>query len=118
MLAGIGGTRSPMSSKISPSDLAAAALDGVEAGAAEVLAEQGSRDVKARPPLTPERSVPQWTAPWRRRRRPDGGKKSPLGRGFAPSAPLCPVLILAALAGEGSTAQSHFAHEGVRRSSS
>ncbi|MFJ3863962.1 hypothetical protein [Streptomyces nigra] len=55
-----------MSSKISPSDLAAAALDGVEVGAAEVLAEQGSRDVKARPPLTREGSVPQWTAPWRR----------------------------------------------------
>ncbi|MGV9236925.1 hypothetical protein [Streptomyces nigra] len=106
-----------MSSKISPSDLAAAALDGVEAGAAEVLAEQGSRDVKARPPLTPEGSVPQWTASWRR----DGGLTGgeiPTRAGLRPSASLCPVLILVALAGEGSAAQSHFTHEGVRRSSS
>lgn len=40
--------------KISPSDLADAALDGVEAGSAEVLADQWSRDVKARLVLTPE----------------------------------------------------------------
>ena len=80
MLARIGGTRSSMSSKISLSDLAAAALDGVEAGAAEVLAEQGSRDVKARPPLKVQcRNGPRpggETAAWQ-------GEKSPLGRGFA-----------------------------------
>ena len=40
--------------KIAPSDLADAALDGVEAGSAEVLADQWSRDVKARLALTPE----------------------------------------------------------------
>ena len=40
--------------KIAPSDLADAALDGVEAGSAEVLADQWSRDVKARLLLTPE----------------------------------------------------------------
>ncbi|MEU1499229.1 SDR family oxidoreductase [Streptomyces sp. NPDC005732] len=40
--------------KIAPSDLADAALDGVEAGSAEVLADQWTRDVKARLPLTPE----------------------------------------------------------------
>lgn len=40
--------------KISPSDLADAALDGVEAGSAEVLADQWSRDIKARLPLAPE----------------------------------------------------------------
>jgi NAD(P)-dependent dehydrogenase (short-subunit alcohol dehydrogenase family) len=40
--------------KIAPSDLADAALDGVEAGSAEVLADQWSRDVKARLTLTPE----------------------------------------------------------------
>ena len=40
--------------KISPSDLADAALDGVETGSAEVLADQWSRDIKARLPLTPE----------------------------------------------------------------
>jgi NAD(P)-dependent dehydrogenase (short-subunit alcohol dehydrogenase family) len=40
--------------KIAPSDLADAALDGVEAGSAEVLADQWSRDVKSRLPLTPE----------------------------------------------------------------
>jgi NAD(P)-dependent dehydrogenase (short-subunit alcohol dehydrogenase family) len=40
--------------KISPSDLADAALDGVEAGSAEVLADQWSRDVKSRLTLTPE----------------------------------------------------------------
>lgn len=40
--------------KIAPSDLADAALDGVEAGSAEVLADQWSRDVKARLPLAPE----------------------------------------------------------------
>ncbi|WP_036966787.1 SDR family oxidoreductase [Promicromonospora kroppenstedtii] len=40
--------------KISPSDLADAALDGVEAGSAEVLADQWSRDIKARLPLTPD----------------------------------------------------------------
>ncbi|MGZ0151611.1 SDR family oxidoreductase [Kribbella sp. WER1] len=40
--------------KIAPSDLADAALDGIEAGSAEVLADQWSRDVKRRLPLTPE----------------------------------------------------------------
>jgi NAD(P)-dependent dehydrogenase (short-subunit alcohol dehydrogenase family) len=40
--------------KIAPSDLADAALDGVEAGSAEVLADQWSRDVKSRLTLTPE----------------------------------------------------------------
>ncbi|MGP3775124.1 SDR family oxidoreductase [Streptomyces sp. SDT5-1] len=40
--------------KISPSDLADAALDGVETGDAEVLADQWSRDVKSRLPLRPE----------------------------------------------------------------
>jgi NAD(P)-dependent dehydrogenase (short-subunit alcohol dehydrogenase family) len=40
--------------KIAPSNLVDAALDGVEAGSAEVLADQWSRDVKARLPLTPE----------------------------------------------------------------
>jgi NAD(P)-dependent dehydrogenase (short-subunit alcohol dehydrogenase family) len=40
--------------KLAPSDLADAALDGVEAGSAEVLADQWSRDVKSRLPLTPE----------------------------------------------------------------
>ncbi|CAM5444129.1 short-chain dehydrogenase [Streptomyces purpurascens] len=40
--------------KIAPSDLADAALDVVEAGSAEVLADQWSRDVKSRLPLTPE----------------------------------------------------------------
>jgi NAD(P)-dependent dehydrogenase (short-subunit alcohol dehydrogenase family) len=40
--------------KIAPADLADAALDGVEAGSAEVLADQWSRDVKARLPLAPE----------------------------------------------------------------
>ncbi|GAB4084967.1 SDR family oxidoreductase [Myceligenerans cantabricum] len=40
--------------KIAPSDLADAALDGVEAGSAEVLADQWSRDVKARLTLSPE----------------------------------------------------------------
>ncbi|MFZ3598775.1 SDR family oxidoreductase [Streptomyces sp. BH104] len=40
--------------KIAPSDLADAALDGVEAGSAEVLADQWSRDVKSRLPLSPE----------------------------------------------------------------
>jgi hypothetical protein len=40
--------------KIAPSDLADAALDGVEAGSAEVLADQWSRDVKSRLPLKPE----------------------------------------------------------------
>lgn len=40
--------------KIAPSDLADSALDGVEAGSAEVLADQWSRDVKARLVLTPE----------------------------------------------------------------
>ena len=40
--------------KIAPSDLADAALDGVEAGSAEVLADQWSRDVKSRLPLAPE----------------------------------------------------------------
>jgi NAD(P)-dependent dehydrogenase (short-subunit alcohol dehydrogenase family) len=40
--------------KISPTDLADAALDGVEAGSAEVLADQWSRDVKSRLTLTPE----------------------------------------------------------------
>lgn len=40
--------------KISPSDLADAALDGVEAGSAEVLADQWSRDVKSRLALAPE----------------------------------------------------------------
>ena len=40
--------------KIAPSDLADAALDGVESGAAEVLADQWSRDVKSRLTLTPE----------------------------------------------------------------
>ena len=40
--------------KIVPSDLADAALDGVEAGSAEVLADQWSRDIKARLSLSPE----------------------------------------------------------------
>ncbi|MFI5663543.1 SDR family oxidoreductase [Streptomyces sp. NPDC051684] len=40
--------------KLAPSDLADAALDGVAAGAAEVLADQWSRDVKSRLPLAPE----------------------------------------------------------------
>src|ERR1044072_5276696 len=40
--------------KIAPSDLADASLDGVEAGSAEVLADQWSQDVKSRLPLTPE----------------------------------------------------------------
>ncbi|MGI5190253.1 SDR family oxidoreductase [Promicromonospora sp. CA-289599] len=40
--------------KLAPSDLADAALDGVQAGSAEVLADQWSRDVKARLPLAPE----------------------------------------------------------------
>ncbi len=40
--------------KISPSYLADAALDGVQTGSAEVLADQRSRDVKSRLPLTPE----------------------------------------------------------------
>ncbi|MFD5544347.1 SDR family oxidoreductase [Streptomyces sp. NPDC127079] len=40
--------------KIAPPDLADAALDGVEAGSAEVLADQWSRDVKSRLSLTPE----------------------------------------------------------------
>ena len=41
-------------SKIAPSDLADAALNGVEAGSAEVLADQWSRDIKSRLTLTPE----------------------------------------------------------------
>ncbi|GAA5075345.1 SDR family oxidoreductase [Nocardia iowensis] len=40
--------------KLAPSDLAAAVLDGVENDSAEVLADQWSRDVKSRLPLTPE----------------------------------------------------------------
>jgi NAD(P)-dependent dehydrogenase (short-subunit alcohol dehydrogenase family) len=40
--------------KITPSELADAALDGVEKGSAEVLADQWSRDVKSRLPLKPE----------------------------------------------------------------
>lgn len=40
--------------KTAPSDLADAVLDGVEKGSAEVLADQWSRDVKARLPLGPE----------------------------------------------------------------
>jgi NAD(P)-dependent dehydrogenase (short-subunit alcohol dehydrogenase family) len=40
--------------KITPSELADAALDGVERGFAEVLADQWSRDVKSRLPLNPE----------------------------------------------------------------
>ena len=40
--------------KITPTELADAVLDGVEHGAAEVLADQWSRDVKARLPLAPE----------------------------------------------------------------
>ncbi|MGW7680804.1 SDR family oxidoreductase [Kribbella sp. NPDC054772] len=40
--------------KLAPSQLVDAALDGVEAGSAEVLADQWSRDVKSRLPLTPE----------------------------------------------------------------
>ncbi|MFD2796590.1 SDR family oxidoreductase [Promicromonospora vindobonensis] len=40
--------------KLAPSDLADAALDGVEAGSAEVLADQWSRDVKSRLALAPE----------------------------------------------------------------
>ncbi|WP_369371668.1 SDR family oxidoreductase [Promicromonospora sp. Populi] len=40
--------------KIAPLDLADVVLDGVEAGFAEVLADQWSRDVKARLTLTPE----------------------------------------------------------------
>ncbi|GAA1848211.1 SDR family oxidoreductase [Myceligenerans crystallogenes] len=40
--------------KLAPSDLADAVLDGVEADAAEVLADQWSRDVKARLSLKPE----------------------------------------------------------------
>ena len=46
-------------------------------GLHQVLAEQGRRDVKARPPLTPEGSVPQWTAPWRRRRRRPDRRRNP-----------------------------------------
>jgi NAD(P)-dependent dehydrogenase (short-subunit alcohol dehydrogenase family) len=41
-------------SKIAPSDLADATLDGVEAGSAEVLADQWSRDIKSRLTLAPE----------------------------------------------------------------
>ncbi|WP_454853660.1 SDR family oxidoreductase [Promicromonospora soli] len=41
-------------SKIAPSDLADAALNGVEAGSAEVLADQWSRDIKSRLTLAPE----------------------------------------------------------------
>jgi NAD(P)-dependent dehydrogenase (short-subunit alcohol dehydrogenase family) len=44
----------PPEVKISPSDLVDAALDGVEAGSAEVLADQWSRDIKSRLTLTPE----------------------------------------------------------------
>ncbi len=44
----------PVDIMIAPSDLADAALDGVEAGSAEVLADQWSRDVKSRLSLTPE----------------------------------------------------------------
>lgn len=40
--------------KIAPSDLADSALDGIEAGSAEVLADQWSRDVKSRLTLAPE----------------------------------------------------------------
>lgn len=40
--------------KLAPSALADAALDGVEAGSAEVLADRWSRDVKSRLTLTPE----------------------------------------------------------------
>ncbi|MET9317670.1 SDR family oxidoreductase [Kribbella sp. NPDC003505] len=40
--------------KLAPSELADAVLDGVEAASAEVLADQWSRDVKRRLPLTPE----------------------------------------------------------------
>jgi NAD(P)-dependent dehydrogenase (short-subunit alcohol dehydrogenase family) len=40
--------------KIAPSDLADAALDGIEAGSAEVLADQWSRDIKSRLTLSPE----------------------------------------------------------------
>lgn len=40
--------------KLAPADLADAVLDGVEKGAAEVLADQWSRDVKSRLPLRPE----------------------------------------------------------------
>lgn len=42
--------------KLAPSDLADGALDGVEAGVAEVLADQWTRDVKSRLTLTPEES--------------------------------------------------------------
>lgn len=40
--------------KLAPSDLVNAVLDGIEAGSAEVLADQWSRDVKSRLTLTPE----------------------------------------------------------------
>lgn len=40
--------------KLAPSDLVDAALDGVEAGSAEVLADDWSRGIKARLPLAPE----------------------------------------------------------------
>lgn len=40
--------------KITPSDLVDAALDGVEADSAEVLADEWSRGIKARLPLPPE----------------------------------------------------------------
>lgn len=40
--------------KISPSELVDAALDGVEAGSAEVLADEWSRGIKARLSLAPE----------------------------------------------------------------
>lgn len=40
--------------KLAPADLADVVLDGVEAGSAEVLADQWSRDVKARLSLAPE----------------------------------------------------------------
>jgi len=40
--------------KIAPSDLVDSVLDGVEAGSAEVLADQWSRDVKSRLTLAPE----------------------------------------------------------------
>lgn len=40
--------------KIAPSALADAALDGVQAGTAEVLADQWSKDIKSRLPLAPE----------------------------------------------------------------
>lgn len=40
--------------KLAPSDLVDAALDGVEAGSAEVLADEWSRGIKSRLPLSPE----------------------------------------------------------------